>query len=238
MRTYTASSCGRACRIGVFTVAACVVSVLPIPLLAQSTAPTASAPVTRPPPRDEWQRAVDIFEALGAREGSRIADVGAGAGWLSTRLAQRVGPTGRVFAVDVDENDLRTLQVTLTSQGLTNVETILGEEDDPRLPYRSLDGIVIVNAYHEMVQRVAMLAGFKQALKPEGVLVIVDNAPEDSTLPRARQTANHRLALALAEDDLIASGYEIVRRDPAFIARSMNGTEFRQWMLIARRSAK
>lgn len=210
----------------------------PVSAGAQSAAPSATAPGNRPPPRDDWQRAPDIFDALGAREGSRIADVGAGEGWLSSRLAKRVGPTGRVFAVDVFEGALRPLQATIASQGLTNVEVILGEEDDPRLPYQSLDGVVIVNAYHEMVQRVAMLAGFKQALKPGGLLVIVDNPPADSTLPRQTQARSHQLSLVMAEDDLIGSGFEIVRRDPAFIARTVNGNEHRQWMLVARRGSK
>jgi predicted methyltransferase len=202
---------------------------------ASAAPPTASAThVTR----DDWQRVPDILAALGAREGSRVADVGAGEGWLTTRLAKQVGESGRVFAVDIMEVALRSLQRTIESDGLRNVEVILGEEDDPRLPYASLDGIVILNAYHEMPQRGAMLTAFHRALKPGGTLVIVDNAPNDTIAPRQRQTANHQLWLPLAEDDLVGFGFEIVRRDPAFITRQMSAMIHQQWLLVARKGPR
>jgi predicted methyltransferase len=206
-------------------------------LAAQAGTAAATQPGAghRATPRDEWQRPADIFAALEATEGSRIADVGAGEGWLTTRLSKRVGATGRVFAVDISETALRSLQRTVEEQGLRNVELVLGEEDDPRLPYASLDGIVVLNAYHEMVQRVAMLSAFKRSLRPGGLLVIVDNVPADSTAPRQRQTASHQLWLAHAEDDLIASGFEIVRKDPSFVAQPTPGMAHRQWLLVARR---
>ena len=211
---------------------------VPALLGAQGDTAAARAAAQRPSPREEWQRVTDIFEALGARDGSRVADVGAGEGWLTTRLARHVGPTGRVFAVDISENAVRSLRRTIEAQGLANVETILSEEDDPRLPYGSLDGIVVLNAYHEMVVRVAMLDGFKRALKPGGLLVIVDNAPRDSTAMRQQQVAQHQLALAYAEDDLVASGFEIVRRDASFIEHVNPAMANRQWLLVARRAAR
>src|SRR5688500_12289187 len=123
---------------------------------AVSPAPGGGARRT-PETRDDWQRVSDIFDALVATRGSRIADLGAGEGFLTTRLARRVGPEGRVFAVDISESALAQLAETVAGDSLRNVELILGETDDPRLPWGTLDGVVIVNAYHEMVQRGPML---------------------------------------------------------------------------------
>lgn len=195
-----------------------------------------AAPAVR---RDDWQRPADIFAALGATSGSRIADLGAGEGWLTTRLAKHVGPTGRIFASDVSADALERLGETLARDSLRHVELILAEHDDPRLPHGTLDGVVIVNAYHEMHQRVAVLDGVKRALRPGGVLVIVDNIPADSTARTRRdQTSRHSLALELARDDLEAQGFEVVSSDPAFVDHRNGSMVHRQWLLIARRPKK
>lgn len=198
---------------------------------------TAGSPRT-PETRESWQRVPDILEALGATRGSRVADLGAGEGWLTTRLARHVGPEGRVFAVDISETALTNLAATVERDSLRNVELILGEADDPRLPYGSLDGVVILNAYHEMPQRIALLDAIKRALRPGGVLVIVDNVPADSVTLRQRQMANHSLGIDFADDDLQASGFEIVRRVPAFIVQSHGEHAHDQWLLVARRVRK
>src|SRR5688500_20370911 len=133
-----------------------------------------------PERRDDWQRAPDIFAALGATAGSRIADLGAGEGWLTLRLAKQVGRDGRVFASDLDLMALRRLAETIAKDTLRNVEIVLAEDDDPRLPLESLDGVVIVNAYHEVTKRVAVLDGDKRALAPGAKRVIVDNTPPET----------------------------------------------------------
>lgn len=189
-------------------------------------------------PRDEWQRVSDIIAALGAKEGSRIADLGAGEGWLTTRLARHVGPTGRVFAVDISERALNSLSATLEEAKLANVELVLSEPDDPRLPYGTIDGVVILNAYHEMTTRVPLLEGVKRALRPGGVLVIVDNVPPDSLRSRREQTGRHTLDLEFARDDLEAQGFEIVSSDPTFITRPMEHMTHREWILVARRPVR
>ena len=217
-----------------------------LPLDAQVRSPqppdaAAPARVAQHGRRDDWQRASDIFAALGARPGARIADLGAGEGWLTTRLSKQVGADGRVFAADISERALTSLAGTLAQQGIRNVELILSEDDDPRLPFGTLDGVVILNAYHEIVQRVPVLEGVKRALRPGGALVIVDNVPVDSTLrTRKEQTERHQLAIEFARDELEAQGFEIVSSDPGFITRPVEagGMAHREWILVARRRAK
>ena len=213
------------------------------PLGAQGTA--AAPPQTKPPApaqpaqpretREQWQRIPDIFVALRVAPGSRVADVGAGDGYFTERLAKHVGPGGRVFAVDVVESALAQLRRLVEGEKLANVELVLGEADDPRLPYGTLDAALVVNAYHEMVQHAPMLAGIRRALRPGGVLVIVDNAPTDSAAPRYRQTGEHQLALPLAEQDLREAGFEVVERVPGFVTQQHDGHTHRQWLLVGRR---
>ncbi len=215
----------------------------PEPTAAQTRPPAPVAQVsarTQPTERrDDWQRAPDIFAALGVTTGSRVADLGAGQGWLTTRLAKAVGPTGRVFASDIDQNALRSLAETLVKDSLRNVELVLAEDDDPRLPFESLDGVVIVNAYHEMTKRVSVLDGIKRALRPGGKLVIVENTPHDTAfVTRKQQTSHHVLAIDFVRDDLEAQGFEILLVNPKFIERKDSDHTHRQWMLVARVEGK
>jgi ubiquinone/menaquinone biosynthesis C-methylase UbiE len=220
-----------------------VTAIAPFAAVAQTRSPAPAGTVVPATPasqvrRDDWQRASDIFAALNASAGSRIADLGAGEGWLTQRLARHVGPNGRVFAVDISEAALGRLAETLQKESLGNVELVLGEEDDPRLPFGTLDGVVIVNAYHEMTRRVPILDGIKRALRPGGLVVIVDNSPPDSVQARKSQVERHMLALDFARDDLEAQGFEIVSSDPKFVDRKLTDHTMQQWLLVARRSAK
>jgi ubiquinone/menaquinone biosynthesis C-methylase UbiE len=194
-------------------------------------------------PRDQWQRATDVFEAMGLGPGSVVADLGAGGGWFTTRLARAVGTAGRVYAVDVNPVSLRELREGLPKE-LTNIEIVRGEENDPKLPPGQLDAVLVVNAYHEFAEYPAVLSRVREALKPGGRLVVIEPAPrraEDTT--RAAQTRRHTIAMALVEDELAQAGYEIVRKDPEFVSRpahqESNGTTVKptDWLLVARRPA-
>jgi len=150
--------------------------------------------------REQWQRVPDIFNALLVRPGAVVADVGAGDGFFTSRLANAVGPDGRVLAVDVADDALRRLRQRVEAEALTNVEVIRGEVDDPKLPEGAVDAILIVNAYHEMTEYAAMLARMRAALKPGGRLVIVEPISERRRdRPRAEQTRNHEIAVSLVQ---------------------------------------
>lgn len=185
--------------------------------------------------RDQWQRVDDVAAALGAVPGAHIADIGAGAGYFTHRLRNVVGPDGRIYAVDVSRERVARLRGSLDVRGLRNVDVILGRTDDPRLPFGSLDGALIVNAYHEMDAYPAMLAAILEALRPGGALVIVDNPPTDPSESRDDQVRDHDIHIDLAAADLRDAGYEIVREDPEFILDTSDGHDHRMWLLAARR---
>ncbi len=193
-------------------------------------------------PRDSWQRVNDVFAALELTTGSSVADLGAGGGWFTTRLARAVGESGRVYAVDVNPVSLRELRSALPEE-LTNVETVRAEEDDPRLPAGRLDAVLVVNAYHEFAEYASVLARVKEALKPGGRLVLIEPTPAAANVTRPDQTRRHTIAIEFAEADLAAAGFEIVRRDTAFITRPQHtgpdGKPIRHqdWLLVARRPA-
>src|SRR6188768_188252 len=155
--------------------------------------------------RESWQRVPDIFAAMGIGANSVVADIGAGQGFFTTRLARAVaGQTGRVYAVDISAATLDRLRARIAAEGLTHVEPILGAPDDPKLPAATLDAALIVNAYHEMTEHQAMLAAIRRALKPGGRLVIVESfIAGQAGVPRANQESRHFLAPQHLQRDAI-----------------------------------
>jgi ubiquinone/menaquinone biosynthesis C-methylase UbiE len=176
------------------------------------------------------QRTAEIVVALGAVLGARVADVGAGDGFFTVRLARAVGPQGRVIAEDIDRKALDRLRSRVAEELLTNVDVVQGEPDDPRLPDATLDAVLIVNAYHEMGSFRSILERVKRALKPEGRLVLVE--PFDPKLrgeTRAKQTKAHSLAPTFAEEELRVAGFEVTAlRDPF-----VRGGSEEQWLIVA-----
>jgi ubiquinone/menaquinone biosynthesis C-methylase UbiE len=184
--------------------------------------------------REAFQRTAEILVALGAVPGARIADVGAGDGFFTVRLARAVGPQGHVIAEDIDRKALDRLQTRVAQEFLTNVDVVLGEPDDPRLPDATLDAVLIVNAYHEMESFRSILEHIRRALKAEGHLVLVE--PFDPKLrgeTRAKQTKAHSLAPTFAEEELRVAGFEVTAlRDP-FVR---TGSE-EHWLIVAQPEA-
>jgi ubiquinone/menaquinone biosynthesis C-methylase UbiE len=127
------------------------------------------------PDRDAYQRPDQIMDALQIGENSVVADLGAGGGWFTVRLARRViGPNGKVYAEDIQRQMIESIRRRVQREGLRNVETVLGTAVDPKLPAGSLDAVLIVDAYHEIEQPVALLRNVAKALKPNAVIGIVN----------------------------------------------------------------
>jgi predicted methyltransferase len=128
------------------------------------------------PDRAAWQKPDQIMDALGIADGAHVADIGAGAGWFTTRLARRVGPNGMVYAQDVQPQMLQAIRRRVEREGLRNVTTRLGEGSSPNLPEGMLDAVLVVDAYPEVQvgDRVTFLKNLTRGLKPNGRIGIVN----------------------------------------------------------------
>ncbi|WP_419722894.1 class I SAM-dependent methyltransferase [Sphingobium aquiterrae] len=137
--------------------------------------------------RDRLNEADDIMNRAGIKPGMTVADIGAGEGYYTTRLARRVGPTGRVLAEDIMPETIDALGRRITRENWHNVSVKLGTADDPRLPAGSFDRVLMVHMYHEIAEPYAFLWHLHPALKPDGEVIVVDaNRPTDQhgTPPR------------------------------------------------------
>ena len=126
--------------------------------------------------REQWQKPEQIMDALKIADGSIVAEIGAGGGWFTLRLAHRVNQNGLVYAEDIQPLMLEAIRRRVQRENLTNVRTVLGTTKDSRLPH-GLDAILIVGAYHEMENPVAVLKDAAESLKPQGRIGIVDYSP-------------------------------------------------------------
>ena len=133
--------------------------------------------------REEEENPDLAMRLIGVRRGSTVADLGAGSGYFTTRLARAVGSEGKVYAVDIQQGMLDLLQKTVARARLTNVVPVLGAVDDPRLPADSLDLVLMVDVYHEFSAPQTMLQHVKRALKPGGRLVLLEYRAEDPDVP-------------------------------------------------------
>ena len=157
-------------------IAALAVAVLAAPLQAQRGRlfPPENLGELEGPDRDAWQRPDQIMDALSISEASIVADLGAGGGWFTVRLAHRVGPNGRVYAEDIQPQMIEAINRRVQREGLRNVTPLLGTPDDPRLGPKSVDAVLIVDAYHEIEQPVKLLRNVAKALKSDGLIGIVN----------------------------------------------------------------
>lgn len=137
---------------------------------------------------DRWEREAEEDPDLAMRlirvaRGSTVADLGAGSGYFTVRLARAVGAAGKVYAVDIQSGMLELLKTAVARERLTNVVPVLSTEDNPRLPDESLDLVLMVDVYHELSSPQVTLGHLKRALKPGGRLVLLEYRAEDPNVP-------------------------------------------------------
>lgn len=165
--------------------------------------------------RDGWQQPDAVIASLDLEPGTRVADVGAGSGYFTRRLARAVAPGGRVWAVDVDAEMNEHLRQRLADEGIDNVEIVLGEYGDPKLPDAGIDLVFTSNTFHHMEDRPAYFRNLKQDLAPDGRVAIVDYDGRKGLFVRIVGHYTEKEALL---EDMRQAGYR-VEKDHDFIDR-------------------
>jgi ubiquinone/menaquinone biosynthesis C-methylase UbiE len=177
---------------------------------------------------DYWERADNerqppeqVMDALGLKPGMVIGEVGAGRGRYTVHLASRVGPTGKVYAEDINDGSLDYLRGRLKRAGLSNTEVILGEVDDPLFPKDSLDMVLMVLTYHHLARPIDLLRNLIPALKPGAIVAVLDPDPKkDPGMPESEYTPRSKI-----REEARRAGFELVRvenflpKDNLFILR-------------------
>jgi ubiquinone/menaquinone biosynthesis C-methylase UbiE len=156
------------------------------------------------PEREDEEAPSKALDALELKPGMVVADIGAGSGYYSSRIAKRVGPTGRVYATDIQQGMIDILDRRITAEGLTNITTVLGGMDDPRLPPASIDLAIMVDVYHELQQPQLFLQRLKGTFKPNGRLVLLEFRKEDPKVPILEV---HKMSVAEVKQEMEAEGF-------------------------------
>jgi SAM-dependent methyltransferase len=207
-----AAICGEACQSAEEPAASAVVNVQ-----AQQSAPRQGRlyPATdlgllESPDRAAWQKPELIMDALRIAENATVADIGAGAGFFTVRLAGRVGPNGIVYAEDIQQEMLESIKRRVSREGLKNVVTRLGTDTDAKLPRGALDAVVVVDVYQEVEEepsRIRLLRHLADTLKPNGRIGIVNYKPgEGGPGPDPQR----RLERSVVEAEVRAAGLRVL----------------------------
>lgn len=156
--------------------------------------------------RESEENPEGALDAIGIKPGMVVADVGAGTGYFSLRMARRVGPMGKVYAEDVQPEMLHRLRQNAAEAKLKNIQTVLGGEADPKLPPNTLDLILLVDVYHEFSQPQRMLRKMREALKPDGRLVLLEYRKEDPSIPIRPE---HKMSVQEVKLEVEAEGFHL-----------------------------
>jgi ubiquinone/menaquinone biosynthesis C-methylase UbiE len=153
------------------------------------------------PDRDKKLQIDRVMDLLGITAGKNVADIGAGSGWFTVRAARRVGPTGAVIAEDINPVAIESIGKRVGTEKLSNVRTVLGLADDPRLPAGSVDAVLMLKVYHEIAHPVAFVQALKPALRVGAKVGIIDKNGNGS---------NHGLNHEVVVKEMGEAGYKLV----------------------------
>jgi SAM-dependent methyltransferase len=170
----------------------------------------AGAPWLERAERESEERPTRALEIMQVGEGMVVADIGAGSGYFTERLARLVGPRGRVYATDIQQGMLDLITERIARERLANITTVLGEPSNPRLPDASIDLALMVDVYHELSAPQTVLGHIRKALKPGGRLVLVEYKGEDPAIPIL---PSHKMTVAQAKLELESEGYVLTLAD-------------------------
>ncbi len=172
------------------------------PKRSTSTPYTGDLSIFDSPGRDQRLRINRVMDILGIAPGKSVADIGAGSGWFTVRAARRVGPSGTVYAVDINPEAIRYIDLRVRKESVPNVKTILGKADDPMLPKDSLDAVLLLKTYHEVADPVALLEHLRPALRPGARLGVID---------RNGNGTNHGVNREVVIKEAESAGYHLVQ---------------------------
>jgi ubiquinone/menaquinone biosynthesis C-methylase UbiE len=158
--------------------------------------------------REEEEQPAKVLDSLDLRPGEVVADLGAGSGYFTFRIAPKVGKTGKVVAVEVQEAMLSALRARAATMKATNVEVVQGSEIDPHLPVSSVNLVLVVDVYHELAYPFEVMTRVREALKPGGRVVFVEYRKED---PAVRIKEVHKMSVQQLEKEMNAVGLVRVR---------------------------
>ena len=164
--------------------------------------------------RDRWQQPQAVIESLAIQPGDHVADLGAGGGYFTFRLADAVGSTGKVYAVDVNEGHLKYIARRAKEQGYSNVEVVLAKYDDPLLPEGEVDLIFTCNTYHHLKDRIDYFKSTARYLRPDGRITIIDLGGKNWLF----RLLGHWTPKETIRNEMEAAGYELAR-DFDFLSR-------------------
>lgn len=161
--------------------------------------------------RDDWMKTSALLEMAGVKEGDIVADIGCHEGYLSIHLSKKVLSNGKVYAVDVRNDRLETLQGNAEKRNLANITTVLGDYDDPKLPINALNVVFIMDTYHEMDSHEQILQHVKSALKPGGKLMLMEKLKKRvKNKSRQEQVSAHSLGANYVRKELEQAGFTII----------------------------
>ncbi len=155
--------------------------------------------------REAEEHSDEALNALKIPKGAVVADVGAGVGYFTWRLAERVGPEGIVYGEDIQQEMLNKLKKNIEDHHLNNVRIVLGKIDDPKLPKDSLDLVLLVDVYHEFSEPEKMLDRIRESLKPNGRLVLLEYRGEDPNVPIRPE---HKMTLKQVQAEVQPEGFK------------------------------
>jgi ubiquinone/menaquinone biosynthesis C-methylase UbiE len=156
------------------------------------------------PEREADEHPDEALDLLKIPKGAVVADIGAGVGYFTWRLAERVGPSGVVYGEDIQPQMIELLNKNMRERKIANVRAVLGAIDDPKLPKESLDLVLLVDVYHEFSEPEKMLDRIRESLKPGGRLVLLEYRAEDPAVPIRPE---HKMTVKLVRDEVQPEGF-------------------------------
>lgn len=160
--------------------------------------------------REELEKPEVVLQAMALKEGMTVGEIGAGTGFFSRRIAKAVGPTGKVYAQDIQPEMLEMLKQHAAKEGITNIVPVLGTETDPKLPAGKIDRLLLVDVYHEFQKPKPMLAALRKVLAPGGTVTLVEYRLEGESASHINVA--HRMSTEQVLAEWGAGGYTLLNQ--------------------------